>query len=121
MMEVSKTNISGSRKQQALGVTEFMLRMMAWLCTRDEAFVGSQTCLYKRLKMDYHYGLGKIYTQEEIDKAKLSPGFDREYSCQYLGLVGNVFSPLQIDKAIELGEQFKGLAINPYAIHSDWG
>ena len=27
------------------------------------------TCLYKRLKMDYHYGLGKIYTQEEIDKA----------------------------------------------------
>ena len=62
--------------------------------------------------------LGKIYTQEEIDKAKLSPGFDREYGCQYLGLVGNVFSPLQIDKAIELGEQFKGLAINPYAIHS---
>ena len=77
-----------------------------------------ETCLYKRLKMDYHYGLGKIYTQEEIDKAKLSPGFDREYGCQYLGLVGNVFSPLQIDKAIELGEQFKHLAINPYAIHS---
>ena len=76
------------------------------------------TCLYKRITMDYHYGIGKIYTQEEIDKAKLSPGFDREYGCQYLGLVGNVFSPLQIDKAIELGEQYKHLAINPYAIHS---
>ena len=76
------------------------------------------TCLYKRLTMDYHYGIGKIYTKEEIDKAKQSPGFDREYGCQYLGLVGNVFSPLQIDKAIELGEQFKDLAINPYAIHS---
>lgn len=29
-----------------------------------------ETCLYKRLKLDYHYGLGKIYTQEEIDKAR---------------------------------------------------
>jgi hypothetical protein len=29
-------------------------------------------CLYKRLKMDYDYGIGK-YTQEEIDKASQSP------------------------------------------------
>jgi hypothetical protein len=27
-------------------------------------------CLYKRLLLDYTYGLGKIYTQEEIDAAK---------------------------------------------------
>ena len=38
-----------------------------------------ETCLYKRLKLDYHYGLGKIYTNEEIEKAKLSPGFEREF------------------------------------------
>ena len=68
--------------------------------------------------MDYHYGLGKIYTQEEIDKAKLSPGFSREYECQYSGLIGNIFSEVQILKAIELGKQYKHLAINPYAIHS---
>ena len=61
------------------------------------------TCLYKRITMDYHYALGKIYTQEEIDKAKLSPGFSREYECQYLGLIGNIFSEVQILKAIELG------------------
>ena len=76
------------------------------------------TCLYKRLKMDYHYGLGMIYTQGEIDKAKQSPGFDREYGLQYLGKQGNVFTPSQIDKAVELGEQYKRLAINSYAIHS---
>ena len=29
-----------------------------------------ESCLYKRLKMDYHYGIGKIYTIEEIEKAK---------------------------------------------------
>jgi hypothetical protein len=75
-------------------------------------------CLYKRLKIDYHYGLGKIYTNEEIEKTKLSPGFDREYGLQYLGKTGNVFSPLQIDKAIELGERYKDLPINHYSIHS---
>ena len=76
------------------------------------------TCLYKRLKMDYHYGLGKIYTQEEIDKAKQLLGFDREYGLQYLGKVGNVFSEVQILKAIELGDKYKHLPINNFPIHS---
>ena len=76
------------------------------------------TCLYKRLKLDYTYGVGKIYSQEEIDKVKHSPSFDREYGLQYLGKEGNVFSSSQIDKAIELGEQYKNLPINGYSIHS---
>ena len=29
------------------------------------------TCLYKRVKLDYTYGLNKIYTEAEIDKAKI--------------------------------------------------
>ena len=65
-----------------------------------------ETCLYKRLKMDYTYGLGKIYTKEEIDKAKQSPGFEREYDFNTWVKIGNVFNSLQIDKAIELGEQY---------------
>jgi hypothetical protein len=76
------------------------------------------SCLYKRLKLDYHYGLDKIYTKEEIDNAKHSPSFDREYGLQYLGKIGNVFSPLQIDKVIELGEQTKSLPTNDYTLHS---
>jgi late competence protein required for DNA uptake (superfamily II DNA/RNA helicase) len=32
-----------------------------------------ETCIYKRLFMDYTYGIGKIYTAEEIEKAKQSP------------------------------------------------
>jgi len=78
------------------------------------------SCLYKRLKLDYHYGLNKIYSSEEIEKAKLSPGFDREYGLQYLGKIGNVFSSLQIDKAIELGEQYSldKIPVNDYTLHS---
>jgi hypothetical protein len=46
-----------------------------------------ETCLYKRLLLDYTYGLGKIYTPEEIDKAKASPSFKRDYNLKYLGLI----------------------------------
>ncbi|MGA8565319.1 MAG: hypothetical protein WB587_11265 [Nitrososphaeraceae archaeon] len=76
------------------------------------------TCLYKRLKLSWEVGLGKIYSQEEIENAKHSPSFDREYGLQYLGKVGNIFNEFQVLKAIELGERYKSLPINPYAIHS---
>jgi hypothetical protein len=33
------------KKATGLGVIEFMLRLMAWLCTRDETFDGSQMCI----------------------------------------------------------------------------
>ena len=68
--------------------------------------------------MDWTVGLNRIYTEEEIEKVKHSPSFDREYGLQYLGKEANVFSPSQIDKAVELGEQYKGHLISPYAIHS---
>lgn len=67
--------------------------------------------------MNYNYGLGKIYTVEEIDKAKQSPDFECEYNLKYLGKIENVFSPLQIDKAVGLWEQFKDFAVNQYTLH----
>jgi hypothetical protein len=57
-------------------------------------------CLYKRLYLDYTYGLERIYTTEEIEKAKTSPSFEREYNLKYLGKVGNVFHILDIEAAI---------------------
>ena len=51
----------------------------------------TNTCLYRRLFLDYTYGLNKIYTAEEIAAAKASPSFEREYNLKYLGLIGNVF------------------------------
>jgi hypothetical protein len=36
------------------------------------------TCLYKRIFLDYTYSIGKIYTAEEIEKAKRSLSFERE-------------------------------------------
>ena len=37
-----------------------------------------ETCLYKRIFLDYTYGLDKIYTKGEIEKAKASPSFERD-------------------------------------------
>ena len=58
------------------------------------------TCIYKRLKLDYTYGVGKIYSQQEIERAKHSPSFDREYRCQFSGFIGNIFSQLQVDRVV---------------------
>jgi len=73
-------------------------------------------CIYKRVKLPFEYGLGKIYTQEEIDKQRQSPSFKREYCCQYLGTVGNVFTPMQIDEVVKIGQQYKDIAISQYTL-----
>jgi hypothetical protein len=43
------------------------------------------TCLYKRLFLDYTYGADKIYTREEIALTQQSPSFERENNLKYLG------------------------------------
>jgi hypothetical protein len=63
-------------------------------------------CLYKRIFLDYTYGIGKIYTAEEIEKAKQSPSFEREYNLKYLGKIGNVFHTKDIEAAIEKGRKY---------------
>jgi len=51
------------------------------------------TCLYKRIFLDYTYGVGKIYTAEEIEKAKQSPSFEREYNLSILERSAMYFTP----------------------------
>ena len=58
-----------------------------------------------------------MYSQDEIDLQRVSPSFDREYDLKYAGKIGNVFSIHDIDRAIQLGEQFKTLPINQGALH----
>ena len=72
-----------------------------------------EKCLYKRIRLDYMYGLDKIYTKSEIEKARQSPSFPREYELQYLGLVGNVFSSLSIENCQKI--QYNPSQINQNA------
>jgi hypothetical protein len=73
-------------------------------------------CLYKRLFLPYTVGLGKIYTEQEIARARVSPSFEREYNLKYIGQQGNVFTYESIQKAIEMGlqlEQMRNGNIHP--------
>jgi hypothetical protein len=72
------------------------------------------SCLYKRIFLDYTYGIGKIYTAEEIERAKRSPSFEREYNLKYLGKIGNVFHTKDIEAAIEKGRKYNPDNFNPY-------
>ena len=58
-----------------------------------------ETCIYKKIFLDWTYGLDKIYTKEEIEKARASPSFPREYELKYQGIIGNTFSISSIQKA----------------------
>ena len=71
-----------------------------------------ETCIYRRLFLDYSYGLDKIYTRDEIEKAKKSPSFESEYNLKYLGLIGNTFHYRDIDRSIELGNTYDPDLIN---------
>jgi hypothetical protein len=72
------------------------------------------TCLYKRIFLDYTYGIGKIYTAEEIAKAKQSPSFEREYNLKYLGRIGNVFHTKDIEAVIEKGRKYNPDDFTPF-------
>jgi Terminase large subunit, T4likevirus-type, N-terminal len=61
---------------------------------------------YKKIVLLYDVGLGKIYDPIEIEKKKLEPEFEREYAGHYLGKIGNLFTPRQIENSIKLGEQY---------------
>lgn len=88
---------------------------------------------YHKIMLDYTVGLGKIYDPVEIEKKKNEPEFLREYGGQYLGKVGNLFLPLQIQTCIDLGKEYsideipvslytlKSVGIDPGFSSSDTG
>lgn len=59
------------------------------------------TCRYRRLYMNYEIGLGKIYTPFEIEEAKLTGDFEREYNLSFVSGKGNIFSKEILDSIIE--------------------
>jgi hypothetical protein len=68
-----------------------------------------ETCIYNRLKLDYTYGINKIYSAQDIAKAKASPSFKQEYCLQYGGSFGDIFNGLDI----------YAITSDPYSIRQD--
>ena len=68
------------------------------------------TCIYKKIFLDYTYGVSKIYTKEEIDKARVSPSFEREYCLKYQCLISTF-----------IGSQNCGESANGYRLNDRVG
>jgi hypothetical protein len=63
-----------------------------------------ESCMFKRLYMDYAVALDKLFTPDEINNARrTSPAFEREFNLSFTHTIGNVFSTASIERAIELG------------------
>lgn len=73
---------------------------------------------FKTIEMFYQKGLGKIYTDYEIEQAKKMANFEMEYNGQYGLGVGNIFPNLLLEKCkreydLSLKDGEKVLAIDP--------
>jgi hypothetical protein len=83
-----------------------------------------QDSLYYKMFLTYEYGLEgprPIYSKEQIERARKSPDFPREYEGQYIGLTGNVLSPIAIDRCIKLGEEIdKTAPIDNWSIDTSY-
>lgn len=77
-----------------------------------------ENSIYHKIKLPYTVGLDGIYDRKEIEFAKHSPSFEREYNLRYGIGVGNMFNIEAIDDsiedyALELNGGKKILALDP--------
>ena len=65
------------KKATGLGISEFFLRLMLWLCCRDDTYQGCQMCIVTGPNIDYATKL--IRRLKNLFKRKLEPTFtDKE-------------------------------------------
>lgn len=79
------------KKAAGLGISEFMLRFMAWLCLKDNSLSGSQMCIVTGPRIDLAIGL--IDRIKKLFQLKLGIIFDtRETIIQFNQLINNEHS-----------------------------
>ena len=61
-----------------------------------------ENSIYKKLFLNYEVGLNKIFSKEDIAKAKTSPSFEREYNLRYAFDIGNVLTEQLIQRCLDL-------------------
>lgn len=77
--------------------------------------------LYYRIKLPYTVGLNKIFSIEDIERAKRSPSFEREYSLKYGFDVGNILSSQSVADAISLSQRYPAANYNIDYTHRSMG
>lgn len=78
-----------------------------------------ENTLYKQYRFDWRAGVGKIFTQAQIEEQKRSEFFAREYELQFGGLAGNFFSTAAVRKNVIGNEIAEQIQFYPYYFHKD--
>lgn len=89
-----------------------------------EKMENEPTSRYHRMKLDYTYGIGKIYDAAFLEAEKQEEYFEREYNLKYLGKVGNVFRFSDISRCIMEaghGERVRAEALSNAALGQSIG
>jgi hypothetical protein len=81
------------KKATGLGVSEFMLRFMAWLCLKDNALAGSQMCIVTGPRIDLAIAL--IDRMKKLFGASNSKGFDSKETVIELNMYTNITISLE--------------------------
>src|SRR5215211_6828376 len=61
-----------------------------------------ENSIYKKIQLNYEAGLNKIFTPQEIARAKESPSFEREYNLRYAYDIGNVLTEQLIQRCLDI-------------------
>ena len=61
-----------------------------------------ENSIYYKLMLNYEVGLNKIFSWEDIEKAKTSPSFEREYNLRYAYGIGNVLTEQLIQRCLDI-------------------
>lgn len=72
-----------------------------------------QNSPFSKVYIPYTDVINKLFTREEIEEAKLQPNFPREFNLQWGIGFGNCFSPVDLQKSIDLGKQYANPTFNP--------
>lgn len=67
-----------------------------------ESIQKEENSIYTKLLLNYEVGLNKIFTKQDIEKAKASPSFEREYNLRYAYDIGNVLTESLIQKCLDI-------------------
>jgi hypothetical protein len=61
-----------------------------------------ENSIYTKLFLNYEVGLNKIFSKKDIEKAKQSPSFEREYNLRYAFDIGNVLTEQLIQRCLDI-------------------
>ena len=77
-----------------------------------ERLDGDPNSRYLTFRYNYEWGLNKIYDLAQIEDAKRSSSFEREYNLKYGYGVGNIFNESWIGTALLKGERLKNIPVS---------